>query len=346
MAFLLSALVLHASGLWAVGGAYETDGAVGALGKHPWDPATDPLPPLQPKECGFQIVARADYTFTDTGEKQTLVFAAGYQLQSYQYKTVQTVSGGVNEGKAVMQTSFGNYTSPTDPRATMYAKYQTQTCDYHATEGGAPYQGYDFYRKQLQSFHQQNITVYFSRQNYSDFGPCLVYQVIAPWAAPPPAPPRRLQYSFVFEVSSGYLRLYRINGTEYCCPSGGCVDFSPTCDDGTTARQTYADSNNFYSNYHVFPNASAFEEGMLGAYCPFPGTSGPAPTSSSNNCKYSVKDMAVVSFAVGLVAFLVGVLAHGVARHCWVSMRRRRDDEDDNMNLNNQPTGQSGYSAI
>ena len=62
-------------------------------------------------------------------------------------------------------------------------------------------------------------------------GPCLIFEIVPPWTMPPPAPPRDIRYRFVYD-DVGHLRLYQINGTEYCCadgtPGGSCVTSSPT----------------------------------------------------------------------------------------------------------------------
>lgn len=109
-------------------------------------------------------------------------------------------------------------------------------------------------------------------------GPCLIFEIVPPWTMPPPAPPRDIRYRFVYD-DVGHLRLYQINGTEYCCadgtPGGSCVTSSPTCADGTPARLTWSQSNNSYSDRQT--QTGNWPEGFWNPGCPYLASPPPSP---------------------------------------------------------------------
>ena len=187
---------------------------------------TDPLPPVQPKEVGFQVVSLADYKFLSSGEQQSFAYVVGYQFSSYSRLTIQTQGGGTNEGLPLMTISYDNYTNPADQCATTYIQYDKQTCTYGPTEGFAAYPGYDQYTNELMGYYEAGVPIYYSTEDYQDFGPTYTYEVLVPWDY---QPPRELTYTLIYQQSTGYLLAYILNGTEYCCKAGGCVTEGYTC---------------------------------------------------------------------------------------------------------------------
>ena len=80
-----------------------------------------------------------------------------------------------------------------------------------------------------------STTVYFEEADYMDYGNCLIYTIPMPWDYPDTCQ-RALNYTLVYQKSTGYLVQYSVTGTEYCCgDTGTCVDFQLYCDDGVTA---------------------------------------------------------------------------------------------------------------
>ena len=143
-----------------------------------------------------------------------------YQFSSYSRLTTQTNAGGYNQGLPSQSFSNLDYANPTDPDASLFAQFETQTCDYHQTESGASYPGYDRYAKDLQLYYDSGVPIYYEYTNYSTFGPSHVYEVLVPSQE---TPPRMLTYTLAYESSTNYLRAYVINGTEYCCPNNGTL---------------------------------------------------------------------------------------------------------------------------
>lgn len=87
-----------------------------------WNATTDPLPPLQPPECGYNT-----FTYGISKDSQGNIVADyevnGYYFSSLAYQFIETTATGSNYGVPVFQLSFTNYT------------YSTQSCSYQEVEG-------------------------------------------------------------------------------------------------------------------------------------------------------------------------------------------------------------------
>jgi hypothetical protein len=236
-----------------------------------WNPSTDPLPPVQPKEVGFLIENVYNNTFVNEGVQLLDVQIFGYQLNSYNLQTVQVSSGGYNQNQAVMQFSYQNLSVPDSSTASLYAQYGSKSCSFSPSEGGTPYQGYDYYTNAVLAFSADpNTTVYFEEMYYPDYGDCLVYSVPVPWPYDSPVYPRKMNYTIIYQKSTNYLVQYSLKGTEYCCAdTGTCVDQQLYCNDGSDPLLTFTTSDSYYSNYHIFDNNAYNSSSVLGAYCPF-----------------------------------------------------------------------------
>ena len=134
-----------------------------ALAISPWDPARDPLPPAQPAECLYHYGSRALYQFIDQHpfEHLSYVHLEGYGYQSLSLLSTQSVAAGIINGKPQEQLSYGNYTDPNDPRGSYQVFLSDKTCVFFGSEGGAGYQGYDYYTKQMVSYHQAGVPIFF-----------------------------------------------------------------------------------------------------------------------------------------------------------------------------------------
>ena len=72
-----------------------------------WDP-TDPLPPNQPKECGYSVLSAALYKLLPSGDVLINGSVDGFTMSSYGRLSQQTWSAGSNQGAPTMTLSFGN----------------------------------------------------------------------------------------------------------------------------------------------------------------------------------------------------------------------------------------------
>ncbi len=77
---------------------------------------------------------------------------------------------------------------------------------------------------------------------------------------------------YFVDFFSGYLLIYSLIGTEYCCPGINlyCPN-SGNCDDGSVPLLTQANTTQYYSAYQIYTNTS-WADGFFGAYCPFTTT--------------------------------------------------------------------------
>src|SRR5687768_2292662 len=107
-----------------------------------WNPATDPLPPNQPKEMGATVSDIQFYTLVNGGAVVLDINVPGYQFNSYVYQTIMATTGGEAEGVPQLQISYNNYKDPSSATASMLAHYATQSCSYGQIEGESPYPGY------------------------------------------------------------------------------------------------------------------------------------------------------------------------------------------------------------
>ena len=249
-----------------------------------WNPTTDPAPPLQPKECGYTYTGLGTYESVG-GESFNNFDLVGSQFWSFAGQSTSSVVGGSN-GQPYMQYASSNFTTGEN----FVINWQLGTCTSGTVEGGSPYMGYDYYTNLIEGYAAMNVTVLFSQlSNFTalgtDFGPCYQYQVLVPWDFPPPTPPRNLTYTAVFQIETGYLILFALTGTEYCCPSlGTCVDFTPNCTDGTSALLTYVDSSSYYTDYKIYtPSSWSSEFFSINPSCPFATDTSDNNTDTSDN---------------------------------------------------------------
>ena len=198
-------------------------------------------------------------------------------------------AGGEVNGVPNLQVSYDNYANPSSNTAVMLADYNTQQCTYGQIEGEAPYPGYDYWNTFLQTLVAENITVYFEYVTLPDYGLCLQYTTTPPWYSNDDNEPRVLTYTLAFQNSTGYLVLYSLEGTEYCCPGANiyCPN-SGLCADGTSPQLTMANTTVYYSNYQIY-NASSWASGLFGAYCPFTTTTTTVFSNSNSNNGTSVQ---------------------------------------------------------
>lgn len=235
-----------------------------------WNPATDPLPPLQPKEMGVQTYNIQYYTLVNTGEVVLDIRVAGYEFFSYLQKLVVAQVSGQSQGNPptpLMQYSYNNYNDPDAYGSLMLAYYDTQTCFYGNVEGGSSYPGYDYYQSTLLGLYYSNIPVQFEYVTLPDYGLCLRYSALMPWSNP--ALPRALTYTVTFQNSTGYLIEYDLTGTEYCCPGAnfGCPN-SGLCPDGSAPVLTLANTNQTLYGYQIF-QSNSWPSGFFSNACPF-----------------------------------------------------------------------------
>ena len=246
-----------------------------------WNSTIGPYPPYQPKENGCQSVNYQFYHLASTGEVILDLIVPGFVFSSYSYQTIMSTAGGEVDGIPNLQVSYDNYADPSSDTAVMLADYNTQTCTYGQIEGYSPYPGYNYYNIFLDELIAEGITVYFEYVDLPDYGLCLQYTTTPPWVSNDDSEPRVLTYTLAFQNSTGYLFLYSLVGTEYCCPGENiyCPN-SGLCADGSEPQLTNANTSVYYSNYQIYSNTS-WADGFFGAYCPF--TSIDATDDNNNN---------------------------------------------------------------
>lgn len=268
-----------------------------------WNVTTGPMAPLQPKELGFELLNYQFYTLVSTGEVILDLKVPGYQFSSYSQQCQSATTGGELNGIPQIQLSYGNYKDPSSSTASMLAHYNDQTCTYSQIEGESPYPGYDYYQNLLLSLYYSGIPVYFDYVDLPDYGLCLQYTATPPWISDDE--PRSLTYTLTFQNSTGYLIIYALVGTEYCCP--GLNLYCPNsglCEDGSAPLLTHANTTALYGPYQIYEEDS-WSEGFFGPYCPFPSSS-----SSSGDGIHTVTVLAIifgVLFALAVIV-IIGLL--------------------------------------
>jgi hypothetical protein len=181
------------------------------------------LPPVLPKE--YSISFRESYTALSLEpSRQGAVFdsqvSVGTQFWSLaQLSQRAVVSGGVGVGsalptEAMVRTTVTNFTD-TSARGSLVVDLLTRSCAFTANEGGAGYQGYDFFRTFVQGalaagvpVRQINVTDWVHGGEH--FGPACT------WVGTPPTgdPQRVLTYTIVYAQGTNHLISYQVNGTE------------------------------------------------------------------------------------------------------------------------------------
>lgn len=284
-----------------------------------WNITTGPMPPLQPKELGVELLNYQFYTLVSTNEVILNINVPGYQFNSYSQQCQMATTGGEVNGIPQVQLSYGNYKDPSSNTASMLAHYNDQTCTYSQIEGESPYPGYDYYQSMLLSLYYSGIPVYFDYVNLPDYGLCLQYTATPPW--PSDDEPRDLTYTLTFQNSTGYLLIYALIGTEYCCPGLNlyCPNSGP-CDDGSMPLLTQANTTSFYGPYQIY-EADSWSDGFFGPYCPFPSDS----TSSSGGGEMSTSTVLAILFGV-LFALAVMVIV-GLAMRLSAAQKTDQTDK-------------------
>jgi hypothetical protein len=187
-----------------------TQAPVLPLPKSLWNPETDPLPPLQPKEYGFVSSDYQFYYVTATGLVIFNLTAPGYSYYSYSNQSAISVAGGFqiigNTATPIGLVNYINYYNPDYPGASSRSLFGTRQCDYNSVEGGGGYQGYDYWRNTLLADYYYGIPIYFQYTNISGYGVCLEYAA---------APNINVTYNLYFQNSTGYLIYYIAQGHEH-----------------------------------------------------------------------------------------------------------------------------------
>jgi hypothetical protein len=228
-----------------------------------WNATLGPMPPPQPKEVGMQVLDYQYYYLVSNHEVIADVNIPGYEFMSYQQQAVMSITGGEVNGIPQQQIAYQNYLDPYSNTASLLAQYKTQTCTYGQIEGTTPYPGYDYYNNLLLSLVDQGIPVYFDYITLPDYGLCLQYTSTPPWITDDE--PRAITYTLTFQNSTGYLVIYSLIGTEYCCP--GVNIYCPNsglCSDGTEPQLTQANTTSYYGPYQIY-SASDWADGFFGA---------------------------------------------------------------------------------
>lgn len=270
---------------------------------------TQPMPPLQPKELGVELLNYQYYTLIPSNDVILDLNVQAYQFNSFsQLVQMATTAGKVN-GVPQVQLSYGNYQDPSSYTASMLAHYDDQTCSYSQIEGESPYPGYDYYQNLLLSLYYGGIPVYFDYVNLPEYGQCLQYSATPPWISEDL--PRDLTYTLTFQESTGHLVIYSLVGTEYCCPGVNvyCPNSGP-CNDGTQPLLTMANTTSFYGPYQIFA-ADSWSDGFFGPYCPFSSAS---PSSSSGDDDDMRKSTILAIVLGGLLAVAAVVIVGLIVR--------------------------------
>lgn len=283
-----------------------------------WNVTTGPMPPLQPKELGVELLNIQTYTLVSNNELILDLNVPGYQFNSYSQQCQMATTGGELNGVPQVQLSYGNYKDPSSDTASMLAHYNDQTCTYSQIEGESPYPGYDYYQTMLLSLYYSGIPVYFDYVTLPEYGLCLQYTATPPWDSDDE--PRDLTYTLTFQNSTGYMLIYALIGTEYCCPGLNlyCPNSGP-CEDGTMPVLTQANTTAYYGPYQIY-SADSWSKGFFGAYCPFPtavtsngsgGSGGGMSTSAALAVTFGALFAVAVIVIVGLAVKLLALQRTG-----------------------------------
>jgi hypothetical protein len=277
-----------------------------------WDPNTDPVPPVQPKEVGMQTYNSQFYHIVDTGAVLFNLQIPGYQFESYANQVIIAYATGedanANPPAPIMQYAWNNYSSGQN----LLAQYPTQGCYYGTVEGHSPYPGYDFYSNYIYYLYQTKMNVTFEYITLPDYGLCLKYTSPVPWNNPDL--PRNMVYTLVYQNSTGYLLQYNLIGTEYCCANGAGCPNEGQCADGTDPVLTLAMTNQTLFGYQIFTEDS-WPKGFFNPYCPFTSST-PVTSSSSSDSHLRQGD----AFAI-----LFGLLFFGAAAVSVVMLFRMQE---------------------
>jgi hypothetical protein len=270
-----------------------------------WNISVGPMPPLQPKELGVELLNYQYYTLVSNNEVVLDLDVPGYQFNSYSQQCQMATTGGEVNGIPSVQLSYSNYLDPSSDTASMLAHYNDQTCTYSQIEGESPYPGYDYYQNLLLSLYYGGIPVYFEYVDLPDYGLCMQFTATPPWISDDL--PRSLTYTLTFQNSTGYLLIYALVGTEYCCP--GLNLFCPNsglCSDGSEPQLTQANTTSYYGPYQIYANDS-WSPGFFGPYCPFTTTAAYSSGSSglSTSEVLAIVFGALFALAVAVIGWLV-----------------------------------------
>ena len=144
-----------------------------------------------------------------------------------------------------------NYAEKSE-NGSLVADLVSHECSYTAVEGGAEYQGYDFYRKYIQSqYSNPDIEVtQLNTTNYVRFD--VSYGPASIWSFTPPTadPLRIIKYELVFRFETNELLSYALNGTEELPDKSGAmvyVDVSTVNIRTNYATMTESWPKNFFS---------------------------------------------------------------------------------------------------
>jgi hypothetical protein len=277
-----------------------------------WNITTDPLPPLQPKECGYETYNNQVY-YDVNGKVVLSLQVAGFTFMSYLNQVSQSQAAGNNFGIPIMQFAYSNFTAGT----TFLAGYNAQNCTEGEVEGYEPYPGYDYYQSELVALYELGVPIEFVVVILPEYGLCLRYSAVLPWDNP--SLPRYLTYTLTFQNSTGYLIEYDLIGTEYCCydtitlycPNKGL------CYDGSTPQLTYAQTNQSLSNYQIY-NESKWSPGFFGNYCPF-SSSTSTVTVTSGDDDNSNQVITSYMIALSVITIVLGGALIAMSAFLWIN---------------------------
>ena len=227
-----------------------------------WDWNTDPLPPIQPKECFYQQEEANNYTFTANHYTFRDSFIAGYSYESDKHLSVVVSAGGNNNQNPVALISFTNFTSPNDPKAGLQIMFHENVCNYWEVEGGSNFPGYDFYLNQILSLNATGGAVYYT--NYTDpsknLGPVLYF------TAPLVNAGGIVNYTTAYSASTGLLLYYIADGYQYCCEDFCSGNLTASCREGSNAphpQYTRSTTIQYRLNHLVYPESYLWPIGLF-----------------------------------------------------------------------------------
>ena len=131
------------------------------------------LPPTLPKEHMYQFTETYLATRRDNGAVFSTTKTVGSQYWSFRFQSqrgVISAGPGIDKGTttaAINSLTVTNYDDRTD-KGSLVVDLVTKTCSATKNEGGAAYQGYDFYRTFIAAMYQ-NPDVVVSQINVTNF---------------------------------------------------------------------------------------------------------------------------------------------------------------------------------
>jgi hypothetical protein len=266
---------------------------------------------------GVTLLEINNYTWLDDHTNHMNIRVHSYQWQSYAAQTIVTQGSGLKRSNGQPTTSYSwiNYTLASAGDSKANCRCMTESlycyCDAAIEGGTVTYGGYDYWRNMLVMFYSSGYPVYFE-----ETVDAYIYDVVAPWDDQGSGFDRFLNYTSVFEKSTGYLRQYSMHGTEWCCKTTGCPNEGIyTCDDGSELRELYAEMSQFFDDYQIIDSdntgTSSWPIGFLDYYPPaFPSVVADLTcTASDDNNDKSMSSLVILGLVfLPVVSFLMGCI--------------------------------------